>query len=331
MMRLGMILRLMVAVRAVVAGKRIDLIDLPVGFQPEGVTLAREHTVYVSAFTGGSVWKGDLETGVGNVVIEGGNGTTALGLDFDRRSDYLWVCGGFSGSVAIYDTLDDFSLVAEVQLGPTGSTLVNDVIIHPQAQYAYITDSSQLQFYRVPLDENGKLPDGPHTVPETIPLSSDFTFQPGDVILDEALNSNGVVITDDLSSLIIVNFQSGELFAVDPDTGKADLIDLGGELILGGDGLVLRQNTLWVCQNRLYGTPDQGVVEVLLSADLSCGTITRRLENEFFNDPATALRKGNSIWTTVSMWAVQGEDIATTQYQLVRVDRDSAVSECPAT
>lgn len=54
-----------------------------------------------------------------------------------------------TGSVAIYDTSDDFSLVAEIQLGPVGNTLVNDVIIHPRAKYAYITDSLQLQFYRV--------------------------------------------------------------------------------------------------------------------------------------------------------------------------------------
>ncbi|CBJ33771.1 superoxide dismutase [Ectocarpus siliculosus] len=329
MIRLGSLLSLAI-VPAVLAG-RLDLIDLPVGFQPEGVTLGHGQEVYVSAFTGGSIWKGDLETGVGSVVIEGGNGTTALGIDFDRRSDYLWVCGAFSGSLAIYDTTDDFSLVAEIQLGTVGASLVNDVIIHPRSEYAYITESSQLQFYRIALDEYGRLPNGPNTVAEVIPLSSDFSFQPGEIIADQALNSNGIVITDDLSSLIIVNYQSGELFAVDPDTGKATLIDLGGDLILGGDGLVLRKNTLWVCQNRLFGTPDQGVVEVLLSEDLSCGTITRRLSNEFFNDPATALRKGNSMWTTISMWAVSGEEIATTQYQLVRVDRDSAVSECAAT
>lgn len=46
---------------------------------------------------GGNVWKGDLQTGIGSVVIEGGNGSTALGLDFDRHSDYLWVCDAFSG------------------------------------------------------------------------------------------------------------------------------------------------------------------------------------------------------------------------------------------
>lgn len=45
---------------------------------------------------------------------------------------------------------------------------------------------------------------------------------------------------DDGSALIIVNSQSQQLFAVDPDTGVATEIDLGGELLpgSGGDGLV---------------------------------------------------------------------------------------------
>lgn len=43
---------MVIAVPAVVAGKRLDLIDLPVGFQPEGVTLGHAQTVYVTSFTG---------------------------------------------------------------------------------------------------------------------------------------------------------------------------------------------------------------------------------------------------------------------------------------
>lgn len=53
--------------------------------------------IFAPRVIGGNVWKGDLTTGIGSVVIEGGNGTAALGVDFDRRSDYLWVCGAFSG------------------------------------------------------------------------------------------------------------------------------------------------------------------------------------------------------------------------------------------
>lgn len=44
-------------------------------------------------------------------------------------------------------------------------------------------------------------------------------------------------MTDDGKTLIIVNISSGELFTVDPETGTAALIDVGG-VSLHGDGLV---------------------------------------------------------------------------------------------
>ncbi|CAN0442524.1 unnamed protein product, partial [Ectocarpus fasciculatus] len=63
------------------------------------------------------------------------------------------------------------------------------------------------------------------------------------------------------------------------------------------------------------------VRQVLLSADLSCGTVTRVLVNDNFDDPATALRKGNSLWTTVSRFSTPFEDVPNTEYQIVRADR----------
>lgn len=46
--------------------------------------------------------------------------------------------------------------------------------------------------------------------------------------------------TDDGSTLIIVNMETRKLFTVDPETGDATQIDLGGELLpgTGSDGLV---------------------------------------------------------------------------------------------
>lgn len=43
--------------------------------------------------------------------------------------------------------------------------------------------------------------------------------------------------TDDDSVLIVANTGAGKIFTVDPDTGTAALIDLGGVLVYG-DGLV---------------------------------------------------------------------------------------------
>ena len=43
--------------------------------------------------------------------------------------------------------------------------------------------------------------------------------------------------TDDGSALIIANSAAGELYKVDPETGVATLIDVGG-VAVNGDGLV---------------------------------------------------------------------------------------------
>ena len=43
--------------------------------------------------------------------------------------------------------------------------------------------------------------------------------------------------TDDGSALIISNISAGELYKVDPETGAATLIDMGG-VAVNGDGLV---------------------------------------------------------------------------------------------
>lgn len=42
---------LAIAASAVTASSRLDIIDLPTGFAPEGITLAEEWTVYVGSFS----------------------------------------------------------------------------------------------------------------------------------------------------------------------------------------------------------------------------------------------------------------------------------------
>lgn len=50
----------------------------------------------------GSIWKGDLSTGEGKIMVEDAGGM-ATGLTYDKRSGYLYVCGGFTGEHGIYD------------------------------------------------------------------------------------------------------------------------------------------------------------------------------------------------------------------------------------
>ena len=50
--------------------------------------------------------------------------------------------------------------------------------------------------------------------------------------------------------------------------------------------------------------------------------------SEFFDEPATAVRKGNSLYTVTAKFFVAPEDVATTSYEIVRTDRDGGEVVC---
>ncbi|CAM9340050.1 unnamed protein product [Ectocarpus sp. 6 AP-2014] len=294
------------------ASSKLDVIDLPRGFFPEGITNGEGWTAFVGSLKHGNIWKGNLQTGEGEAYELAAPGP-AVGLDHDRRSRYLFVAGGPLGTARVYD--EDFTMVADLALADGGnSSFVNDVIITKTA--AFFTDSFQPKIYKVDLDEEtGELVD--RSAVETLVLSDNVP------VVEGAFNVNGIEATDDGSKLIIVNSQSQQLFTVDPETGDASLIDLGGELP-GGDGLVLRKNTLWVVH------PSGGeILEVSLSADLSCGSVARRaLSHPMFDTQTTAMRKGNSLYAVNAKFGVAEEDVDTAAYEIVRVDRDSGELAC---
>ena len=69
--------------------------------------------------------------------------------------------------------------------------------------------------------------------------------------------------------------------------------------------------------------------QVSLAADLSCGSgAPRALSNPLFDTQTTAMRKGNSLYAVNVKFGVANEDIATTAYEIVRVDRDSGELAC---
>ena len=68
-----------------------------------------------------------------------------------------------------------------------------------------------------------------------------------------------------------------------------------------------------------------------LSADLSCGKVVRTLYNDAFDEPSTAVRKGNSLYAVMFKIHVPAEDVEQTPYEIVRVDRDGdAKNVCQA-
>ncbi|CAM9700792.1 unnamed protein product [Ascophyllum nodosum] len=123
---------------------------------------------------------------------------------------------------------------------------------------------------------------------------------------------------------------AGELYTVDPNTGEVALINLDGANIYG-DGLVLRKKTLWVVENGFIPEGRSRIVEVALSSDLSCGSVVRNLTSEYFDDPSTAMRKGASLYAVNAKFGTTSiNGVATTPFEIVRVDRDAGDGACLA-
>ena len=284
------------------------VIDLPTGITPEGIAVGSGTEFFTGSLSTGAIYKGDLRTGEGaflNDPSDFGGPRAAVGMKHDPRSDLLWVAGGFFGQGYLYDS-DTGDTVAVLQLSTQQPTLVNDVVVTRKA--AYFTDSFQPSLYKVPLDSSG-LPDGPV---EVLPLTGDFVF-----IGDFAINENGIDSTTNGKNLILVNATTGALYKVDPDTGEASDIDLGGDAVPSGDGLVLDGKTLYVVQN----FPSQvGVVD--LSRDLSSGVVSDSpITSPELKIPATAAEFGNSLYVVNARFDVAppGMPAPDVEFQVVRV------------
>lgn len=327
-----------------VASKRLDVIDLPDGFVSGGITNGEGWTAYVGSVADGSIWKGDLSTGEGEVVLAGripydydvcwdlglGHffsgagclGTSVTGLDHDRRSGYLFVAGGYTG-IRVYN--DQFDVIVEYNLremnGGTES-FVNDVVVTETA--AYFTGALEQIIYTVRLNgEDGELLDGPEQALDTIILEDEvFPFT------GEGMTASGIQATEDGKMLIVGHETHGGLFTVDPATGDVKEISLDGGFVMP-DGMVLRKNTLWLLYNgRWRGVPR--ITEISLSLDRTCGFVAqRKLNSDLFNNPTKMMRKGNSFYVVNTKFEDANQGLATTPYEIVRVDRDDGQYECP--
>jgi sugar lactone lactonase YvrE len=280
-----------------------EIISLPDGFRPEGVVVGRGHTLYAGSIPTGAIYQVNLRTGEGSILVPPQTGRAAIGLDFDARTNYIFVAGGPTGYGYVYDA-DTGATVGVYQLTTATPTFVNDVIVTRDA--AYFTDSSQPVFYRLPLSAGGGLPD-PGAV-ETIPLSGDYVFVPGQ------FNANGIEATSNGRWLIIVNSTVGALYRVDPLTGDATEIDLGGANVMRGDGLLLVGRTLYVVQNTL-----NQIAVVRLDPSFTSGEVVQVLTHAMFDVPTTVARFGAALYAVNARFTTP--PTPTTEYWIVKLSR----------
>lgn len=278
-----------------------EVIPLPNGFQPEGIASGNGTTFFVGSIPTGAVYRGDLRTGEGEVLVPGQAGHMSVGMKFDPRTNLLFVAGGPTGMAFVYDGKSGAN-VAEIQL-TTEPGFINDVVITQDA--AYFTNSSQAEFYRVPLKDNGELPSP--VVSEAVPLSGDFQLVAG-------FNANGIDATPNGKTLIIVNSALGTLYTVDPESGYATQIDLGSETVVNGDGILLHDKTLYVVQNSF-----NQIAVVNLSPDLRMGTLGEPITNSSFRVPTTIARFSSSLYAVNARFDIT--PTMDTEFEIVKVSR----------
>jgi len=280
-----------------------DSIDLPDGFNPEGITKGPGRTLLVGSIGFGAVYQVDPKSGEGEILVPAVEGRSAVGMKWDRRTDNLYVAGGPTGKVFVYDA-NDGSDVAVFDVGTTEATLVNDLVITREA--VYFTDSYRPVMYRLPLGCGGTL--ASDAVLEEIPLSGDFQFAPG-----EAINSNGIVTPSFRGNvLLLVNTEFGELYKVNPETGDTVRVDLGEDGLFFGDGMLLADGRLYVVQNFL-----NQIAEVTLARDYLSGEVTGILTHDDFDVPATIERIGCSLYAVNARFSTP--PLPDTTYTIVRV------------
>lgn len=263
-------------------------IDLPNGFQPEGIAIGPGPVAYFGSLADGRIYRADLRTGRGHVISEG-PGTPSVGLKTDGKGR-LYVAGGAAGNARVIDTRSG-AVLASYQL-TTAAAFVNDVALVGGS--AWFTDSVNQQLYRL---KGGTV--------TTVPIT-------GDLVYGEGFNANGIAPTPDGKALLVVQSSTGKLFRVGFD-GRSKLVALDYTLT-NGDGLLLSGRTLYVVQNRL------NTVAVLhLDRHATRGVLQKTLTDERFDVPTTVAAFGNRLYLPNARFGTTpGPDV---EYQVIAIRR----------
>jgi len=285
-----------VAAATPTAGGRAFALPAGGGF-PEGIAYDEATgDFYVGSTIDGTIYRGNVTTGQVATFLPGGPGRVAVGLALDD-SGHLFVAGGGTGTVTVYDTATG-QLLLEVANGLAPNTFLNDIDVSPTGD-AYITDSFNPLLYRLPATAIPPAAGTPAPVPTTDALETfvDFTTTGFDLV-QSGFNANGIVATPDGRFLLLVQTNTGALFRVDAATGETIQVDLGAGSLPGGDGLELDGQTLYVVrQGQITG--------VTLGPDSASGTVGASFSDPSFTDPTTLARFDGCLLVVNSQFSQQ--------------------------
>ncbi|MGW3512891.1 hypothetical protein [Streptomyces sp. NPDC000994] len=243
------------------------------GILPEGITVQRNGTIYVSSDGTGRLFRGR----VGNSDLQpfAAQGVEARqstrGVHTDNRGNVFSVGGT---SLTVHDPRGRLLATRTAPDGPLGAPDLNDLVITKNA--VYVTDWANPVVLRADLrgDRVGPL------VP-WLDIRSAFPQFPAQYWL-----LNGIVADKAGKTLLVASNGTEAVWRVDTATRAVEQVQLG-DASFGADGMVLHRRTLYAVLN--YGAPN-GVYIAELSEDLRSGVVTHRLTGEQFDLPTTLAR-----------------------------------------
>ncbi|HSE09317.1 MAG TPA: hypothetical protein VLB29_11685 [Nocardioidaceae bacterium] len=248
-------------------------IPIPDDFQPEGIAV-KGSTFYVGSLNDGDIYRGDLRSGSGKVLVDV-SGRAALGLKVDKHRHRLFVAGGPFGRAYVYG-LKKGRTLANIRLTRAKRTLVNDVVVTRHA--AYFTDTFAPKIYKLPIRADGSL-GRPRAITVKGPAAAPT----------DGFGLNGIDATPGGRTLIVDHTDFGALFTIDPRNGKSRRIAITkGSLVKGTlDGILLERRHLWVVENT-----ENAVVKLRLSKTLRWARVKARLTDPLFRVPTTVADYG---------------------------------------
>lgn len=276
------------------------------GVFPEGIAHHEPSgTFFVSGAGSGGIYRVDLETGETTPFLEPGSRGPFTTIGLAVSGGQLWVAGGNSGQLLVYD-IETAEQVGSYSTPEAEARFLNDVVV--TARGAFATDSNRPVLWHVATaadvsDEQGE-------------AEAWLNFEGTAFEYVDGFNANGIVASADGLTLIVVAANTGALYKVDVESKEVSAIDLAGETVSGGDGMVLDGQTLYVVQNG----PDQ-VSVITLSDDFSSGTVERVLDDERLTQSATAALVGSDLLITNAQFsAMQGEPSLPFTVSVVPID-----------
>ena len=308
MTRVLLVLAAVAAVATSVAGAQTfpNRIELPDGFQPEGIAIAGDQ-FYVGSIPTGKVYRGNLRTGQGAELVTAPAGPAAIGMKVDRGR--LFVAGGGTGDAFVYDakTGADHRVVRAPDerrhLRQRRRRHETGGLVHRLVPSCAVSAAARPE-----------RPSRPGLVDHTVTLAGDYVQGMG-------FNVNGIDATPNGKTLVFVQSGTGKLFTTGAN-GVARAIALaapggGAESVPNGDGILLDGKTLYVVQNQL-----NTVAKIRLSSNLRSGTVVTRVTNAQlpttaqFSVPTTVAEHGSRLYAVNARFGTPpaGADYWITQF-----------------